>query len=44
MTRYFVVALLAGTIATPAFAQDAPTFQVPRVEGLIGYDNVDVEG
>ena len=44
MTRYFVVALLAGTIATPAFAQNAPTFQGPRVEGQIGYDSVDVEG
>lgn len=44
MPKYLVVALLAGTIATPAFAQDAPTFQGPRVEGVIGYDTTDVEG
>lgn len=44
MKTYLVVALLAGTIATPAFAQDAPNFQGPRVEGVIGYDTTDVEG
>ena len=44
MRTYFVAALLAGTIATPAFAQDAPTFQGPRVEGIVGYDTTDVEG
>jgi outer membrane immunogenic protein len=44
MKKFFAVALLAGTIATPAFAQNAPTFQGPRVEAQIGYDSVDVEG
>jgi outer membrane immunogenic protein len=44
MKKYLVVALLAGTIATPAFAQDARNFEGPRVEAQIGYDSVDVEG
>ena len=44
MTKFFPALLLAGTaiaVATPAAAQQVnPTFTGPRVEGLIGYDNL----
>jgi outer membrane immunogenic protein len=37
MRKYVLAALLAGTLATPAFAQDFTGF---RVEGLAGYDSL----
>jgi len=41
MRKYFVAALVAGTVAVPAAAQDVnPTFTGARVEGTIGYDHV----
>jgi outer membrane immunogenic protein len=43
MRKYIVAALLAGGLATPAFAQDTGNTGL-RVEGLIGYDRVQVEG
>jgi len=44
MRKYFAAALLAGTLATPAFAQDtAANLGGLRVEGLIGYETTDVE-
>ncbi len=43
--RYFAfAALLAGTIATPAFAQDSSPHAGFRVEGIVGYDRTDVAG
>jgi outer membrane immunogenic protein len=44
MRNYLLAALLAGTAASPALAQEAQPFSGPRVEGIVGYDNVDVEG
>lgn len=44
MRNYLIVALLAGSAATPALAQDAAPFTGPRVEAIIGYDTADVEG
>ena len=38
MRKILVAALLAGTLATPAFAQDASPFTGFRVEGVAGYD------
>ena len=45
MRKYLVAAALAaGTaLATPAMAQDYAPFTGPRVEGIIGYDNVGTE-
>ena len=44
MRKYIAAALLAGTLATPAFAQDTATgLGGFRVEGLIGYETTDVE-
>jgi outer membrane immunogenic protein len=43
MRKYILAALLAGTVATPAFAQDAGTespFTGFRVEGIAGYDTL----
>jgi outer membrane immunogenic protein len=41
MRKFVLAALLAGTIATPAFAQEAPgSFTGFRVEGLVGYDTL----
>ena len=43
--RYLVsAALLAGTIATPAFAQESSPHAGFRVEGIVGYDRADVAG
>lgn len=39
MRKYIFAALLAGTVAAPAMAQNAAPFTGPRVEGIIGYDN-----
>jgi outer membrane immunogenic protein len=45
MRKYIVAAILAGTVATPALAQDASgPFSGVRVEGIVGYDTTDVEG
>ncbi|MBV8687449.1 MAG: porin family protein [Alphaproteobacteria bacterium] len=40
MRKYIVAALLAGSLAAPAMAQDAPAapFTGVRVEGLVGWD------
>jgi outer membrane immunogenic protein len=38
MRKYLIAALLAGSIATPALAQEASPFTGPRVEGIVGYD------
>jgi outer membrane immunogenic protein len=41
MRKFVLAALLAGTIAAPAFAQDAGgTFTGFRIEGLVGYDTL----
>jgi outer membrane immunogenic protein len=40
MRKYVFAALLAGTVAFPAMAQNASPFTGPRVEGLIGYDSL----
>lgn len=44
MRKYVLAALLAGTIAAPAMAQNAAPFTGPRVEGVIGYESADVPG
>jgi outer membrane immunogenic protein len=43
--RKFAIAaaLLAGTIATPAFAQDNNNLGGFRIEGLVGYDHPSIE-
>lgn len=38
MRKYIAAALLAGTLAAPAFAQDAAPFSGFRIEGIAGYD------
>ncbi|TFI60025.1 porin family protein [Sphingomonas parva] len=38
MRKVLVAALLAGSFATPALAQEAASFTGPRIEGLVGYD------
>lgn len=43
MRKYILAALLAGTIAAPAFAQDAGPFSGLRVEGIIGYDTLSAD-
>jgi outer membrane immunogenic protein len=43
MRKYFVAILLAGSVATPAFAQDVAPFSGVRIEGIVGYDTTDVE-
>ncbi|WP_326524905.1 outer membrane beta-barrel protein [Sphingomonas sp.] len=41
MRKFIAVALIAGTAATPALAQDVnPTFTGPRIEATLGYDHV----
>jgi outer membrane immunogenic protein len=44
MRKSVILLLLAGTIATPAFAQESAPFSGPRIEGIIGYDHLGVEG
>ncbi|SNS81310.1 outer membrane immunogenic protein [Sphingomonas laterariae] len=44
MKRFVAVALAATAFATPAFAQDDAAFTGPRVEAIVGYDNVGVPG
>ena len=43
MRNLVFAALLAGTVATPAFAQDAGNFSGLKVEGIVGYERTDVE-
>jgi outer membrane immunogenic protein len=44
MRNYVLAALLAGTLATPAIAQDAPAQGGGfRVEGVVGYDRPSIE-
>jgi len=44
MRKLILAALLAGSTATPALAQEAAApFTGLRVEGLVGYDTTDVE-
>lgn len=43
MRKYALAALLAGVIATPAFAQETPNLSGFRIEGLVGYDRADIE-
>ena len=42
MRKYLIATLLVGAVAAPAFAQTAPATGL-RIEGLVGYDRVDVE-
>ena len=44
MNKFLIAALLGATAATPALAQDAAPFTGPRVEALVGYDNVKGDG
>jgi outer membrane immunogenic protein len=44
MRKSVLVAILAGSLATPALAQDAAPFSGLRVEALAGYDRAAVEG
>jgi outer membrane immunogenic protein len=41
MRKYVLAALVAGAVATPAFAQDRAPFTGVRVEGIVGYDRAD---
>jgi outer membrane immunogenic protein len=43
MRRVIFAALLAATLATPAFAQDSAPFTGPRVEGIVGWDRPKVD-
>ena len=43
MRKYLMAALLAGSVATPALAQETAPFSGLRVEGIVGYDTTDVE-
>ena len=44
MRKYILAALAAGTLATPAFAQDTVAdLGGFRLEGLIGYETTDIE-
>lgn len=40
MRQYLLATLIAGTAATPAFAQSGASFTGPRVEAIIGYDRI----
>lgn len=40
MHKYLLAALLAGSVATPAFGQEAGPFSGFRVEGVVGYDRL----
>ena len=43
MRKHLLAALLAGSFAAPAFAQDGAPFTGPRVEGIVGWDRSQVE-
>ena len=40
MRKFILAALLAGSVATPALAQDTSPFTGFRLEGLVGYDKL----
>lgn len=45
MRKLFLASLVAATVATPAFAQDAAApFTGPRVEGVVGWDRINSGG
>jgi outer membrane immunogenic protein len=44
MRKLVLSALLAGTIASPALAQQTGNFSGPRIEGIVGYERADIEG
>ena len=44
MKKIIIAALAASALAAPALAQDAAPFTGPRVEALVGYDNVKGDG
>jgi len=44
MKKILIAALFGVTAATPALAQDGAPFTGPRVEGLVGYDNLKGNG
>lgn len=44
MRIYLLAALMAGSLATPALAQDRAPFTGPRVEGIVGWDRTQAEG
>jgi outer membrane immunogenic protein len=43
MRKYILAALLAGTAATPAMAQEAAPFTGLRAEGIVGYESTEFE-
>ena len=43
MRKYLLAALCAGTLATPAFAQDQGNLSGFRIEGLVGYDRPSIQ-
>jgi len=43
MRNYLIAALAAGTLATPAFAQDQGNLSGFRIEGLVGYDRPSIQ-
>jgi outer membrane immunogenic protein len=44
MRIFILAALAAGAVAAPAAAQEASPFTGPRVEGIVGWDRVQVPG
>lgn len=40
MTKLLIAALFASAAAAPALAQDSAPFTGPRIEALVGYDNL----
>jgi outer membrane immunogenic protein len=44
MRKYILAALVAGSFAAPALAQDRAPFTGLKVEGLVGYDRLKVPG
>jgi outer membrane immunogenic protein len=43
MRKYLLAVLLAGTVASPALAQESQPYSGIRVEGIVGYETTDVE-
>lgn len=44
MKKFAFAALLAASVAAPAFAQNNAPFTGFRAEGIVGYDNANVQG
>ena len=44
MRKYIVAALLAGSFAAPAYAQDSAPLSGFRLEGIAGYETADADG